>query len=239
MNPSETTPRKRVLNKAKDIKHHLGVRLGGTKQAEKEWQEKKVDPFYWGSIDHPHRDLLVNSVASFEPTSVLEIGCNTGPNLFRLAQRFPNANLVGIDVSAVAIEAGKRLFNEHGIKNVALKVGKAEDLRTFPDASFDVVFTDAVLIYVDSSDIEKVVDEMVRVASKGVVMVEYQDQEASAKGSFIYKKGYWKRDYSRLLRARKGTRGVTVTRFTREQWNDDYWSTLGALIEVKISHGRE
>ncbi len=239
MSPSEATPRERVLNKAKDIKHHLGVRLRGTKQAEKEWQEKKAEPSYWESIDHPHRELLVKSIASFEPTSVLEVGCNAGPNLFKLAKEFPHARLVGIDVSSAAIEYGMDKFRENGIKNVELKVGKAEDLRAFPNASFDVVFTDAVLIYVDSNDIETVVDEMIRVASKGVVMVEYHDPEANPKGSFIYKKGYWKRDYSRLMATRKETKNVSVTRFTRDQWNDEYWSTLGALIEVRIAHGRE
>ncbi|MDD1771118.1 MAG: class I SAM-dependent methyltransferase [Methanomassiliicoccales archaeon] len=236
MSPDDVPIQKRALNKAKDIRHHLGVRLGGTRSAEKEWQEKGVDSFYWKSVDHPHRDLLVQSISSYQPSSVLEIGCNTGPNLFRLAQALPGAKLVGIDVSKAAIEEGKRLFEERHLQ-VELRVGKAEDLSEFPDQSFDVVFTDAVLIYVDSKDIDRVLDEMIRVARRAIVMIEFNDDRASPKGSFLYKKGYWKRDYAGLLKAKGQDEGVSITKLTKDQWNDEYWSTLGALVEVKVSHG--
>jgi len=176
----------------------------------------------------------VKEILSLNPTSVLEVGCNTGPNLLRLAKELPSARLVGIDVSSAAIVEGTKRFKAAGIANVELFEGKAEDLGRFADDSFDVVFTDAVLIYVGKDWIETVVGEMLRVANKAIVLVEYDDPESDPKGRFILKKGYWKRNYTRLFEGRSGVMSVETKRLTKELWDDEYWSTLGAVVKVYL-----
>ena len=42
---------------------------------------------YWDSRHHAHRTLLLEKISEFLPIrSILEIGCNCGPNLFILAK---------------------------------------------------------------------------------------------------------------------------------------------------------
>ncbi len=56
------------------------------------------------------------------------------------------AQIRGIDINPMAIQRGNEWLAQEGISNVRLSVGKADELEEFPDKSFDVVFTDAVLI---------------------------------------------------------------------------------------------
>ena len=224
----------RIKNKSRDVRHNLKARLRGTEHYEQEWSAREYDRFYWDSLDHPHRDLLMSKISKYSPASVLEIGCSSGPNLMRVARAFPSARLQGIDINRQSIEVGRKAFAEAGIGNVALDVGKADDLGRFGDRSFDIVMTDAVLIYIGKDKMLTVAKEMLRIARKAIVMVEYHDPKASGEGSFIMKKGYWARDYAALFGPMGGVADVQLTKITRDIWDDDYWSTLGHVIEVRL-----
>lgn len=92
-------------------------------------------PYPHGSVplSHPARlgaigRLLGLTSALPEKCSVLEIGCGIGMNLLPLAERFPQADFVGIDLSDVQIDFASRALAATGIKNVQLIAG---DLREF------------------------------------------------------------------------------------------------------------
>lgn len=119
---------------------------------------------YWRSRDHPHRSFLVERICKYSPLhSVLEIGSACGPNLYQIAKKFPDVDIIGIDINPLAVRRGNEWFRQEGISNVKLEVGKAQELKRFADKSFDVVFTDAMLIYISPCEIQKVVKEMLRV----------------------------------------------------------------------------
>jgi ubiquinone/menaquinone biosynthesis C-methylase UbiE len=225
---------KRIRNKSRDVRHNLSARVGGTEHYEKEWSAREYDRFYWESVNHPHRDLLMTKISAYSPGSLLEIGCSSGPNLLRVARAYPGAKLRGIDINSKSIEIGKKMFAESGIANVDLGVGKADDLASIADKSFDIVLTDAVLIYIGKDKIDTVAREMQRIARKAIVMVEYHETGASGEGRFIMKKGYWARDYSALFKPMKGVSDVVLTKITRDIWDDDYWSSYGHVIEVRL-----
>jgi ubiquinone/menaquinone biosynthesis C-methylase UbiE len=225
---------RRIRNKARDVRHNLSARVRGTEHYEKEWSAREYDRFYSDSVNHPHRDLLLSIVSKYSPRSVLEIGCNSGPNLLRIANAFPNAKLRGIDINRQAIEIGRKMLAETGIKNVELDIGKADELEVFRDKSFDIVLTDAVLIYIGRDKIDAIAREMVRIAKKAIVLVEYHDSSTSGEGSFVRKKGYWARNYNALFKSLKGVADVRLTKITRDIWDDDYWSAYGHVVEVHL-----
>jgi len=134
---------------------------------EESWAEN-----YWKSRDHPHRIFLAEKICRFSPQSVLEIGCASGPNLYQIAKRFPDAKIRGIDINPMAVQKGNEWFQEEGIYNVKLEVGKAQELSRFADKCFDVVFTDAVLIYIPPEEIKNVAKEMLRI-SRVIVLNEW------------------------------------------------------------------
>lgn len=229
----------------------------GTKAREREWEARnqRKDNFwgnsieansnndwvmgYWNSREHSHRSALLSNIESFTPiSSALEFGCNCGPNLYLLAKKYPRIELTGIDINASAIEKGKQLFASEGIDTVKLITGGINDLKQFPDNSFDVVFTDAVLIYIGKDVIENVVKEMLRIARKGLVLAERhvsgkKNQNRARLG--IRSLGFWHRDYSALLESFVSSDNISITKMNEDIWADPCWQKSGAFIKVTIN----
>jgi ubiquinone/menaquinone biosynthesis C-methylase UbiE len=237
----------------KSLFHHLKIVLFGTKEYEKEWQdrhefapdsgdwgEKYIDwvKGYWNSVDHPHREYLVQAIVDLNPSSLLEVGCNCGPNLRMLAERLPRSRLIGIDINRESIEKGNGWMNAEGITNVHLEVGNADDLSRYPDRSFDIVFTDAVLIYIGPDKIEDVLQGFVRVARKNIVLCELDispspvSETWDQKGKFIFRRGLWAHNFVSLFRCLVPNMPIKITRIPIDLWDDEIWRKYGALIEM-------
>ena len=100
---------------------HLAELVIGTRAREKQWTRRKIGEGYWKNRDHPSRHFLAERIAAFSPlNSVLEIGCASGPSLYLLAKRFPQAQIVGIDINAEAIDYGNKQFRSERLTNVTL-----------------------------------------------------------------------------------------------------------------------
>jgi len=193
---------------------------------------------YWESRYHNHRSFLVERISNFSPiSSLLEIGCNCGPNLYLLAKRFPDAEIRGIDINPSAVQKGNEWLAQEGISNVKLLVGKADELGQFQDRSFDVVFTDAVLIYIGPDKIKKVVQDMIRITRQGLILIEwhcFEPQRKDRNGLGVYYEGCWKRDYVALLRQFISEEQINIIKINEDMWPDKNWKQVGAIIEAKL-----
>ncbi len=193
---------------------------------------------YWDSRNHSHRSFLVERIATFYPfASILEIGCNCGPNLYLLAKKFPDIEIVGIDINPRAIQKGNELLAAAGISNVRLLVAKADELGQFQDKSFDIVFTDAVLIYIGPDKIKGIVQQMFRIAQRALILVERQSFEHDHRDPYglgVYHKDLWLRDYNALLKHLVPEEQIHITKITGDMWPDLGWQETGAIIEVTL-----
>lgn len=89
----------------------------------------------------PVRDLLA-SLGVGDPRTVVDVGCGPGNSTALLAQRWPLADLVGLDSSAAMIERARRALPD--VRFVE------DDLREWsPDSAVDVVFSNAALQWVE------------------------------------------------------------------------------------------
>lgn len=235
---------------------HLIELIIGTEAREKEWAGRhlrKVNDWndtqhrggedewvmgYWNSQSHSHRPLLLEKLSSYPPKSILEIGCNCGPNLYLIAKKFPNIEIRGIDINSKAVQKGNDLFVSEGILNVKLSVGKADELEQFQDKSFDIVFTDAILIYIGPDKIKEVIQQMLRITHRALILVEWHCFDSQSKkdphGLGVYHYGCWKRDYVALLRQFVPEEQISITKITEEIWPDEQWKQTGAIIEVVV-----
>lgn len=220
----------------------------GTPAQEKYWQKRHLTKRgdwddnrewvmgYWHSQNHPHRDFLIKKISAYMPNSALEIGSNCGPNLFLLAKKFPQAKLMGIDINQKAINVGRKLLQQQDVSNVKLILNKADAIRHLPDKSFDIVFTDAVLIYIGPDKIKKLTQEMLRLARKAVIFLEWHQElkNRDAQGLGIYYFGHWKRNYKNLLKQLLPEEKIHLTKIPPLLWPGRNWSQLGYLIEATI-----
>lgn len=238
----------------KALFHHLKIFFSGSKGYEKEWEHRRTsgtlsgdwnekDPDwvkgYWASTEHPHRAYLVETIADLNPASVLEIGCNCGPNLRMLARKLPDCRLTGIDINNEAVEKGNEWLRIEGIPNIHLMVGRADDLSTFSDDSFDVVFTDALLIYIGPDKINSVIREMVRVTRKKIVLFEWQKNNSDCFDTlgirhYILRRGLWAWNYQGKLKQFNKVNQISFKKIPSGMWSDPYWEKYGALIQGQM-----
>lgn len=172
-----------------------------SKRTQNEGQKYAED--YWVSQSHPLRTYVSEAVLSVNGVKdILEVGCGAGANIAAILTRAPNVHIAGVDLDQDALDVAHSHFEQEG-HNILLQKSSAEKLP-FPDQSFDVIFTVAVLSCIGPQKIIPVLQEMKRVARRGFVFFEPHRTGEKFQGP----KGqvecypnttYWLRDYRSLL----------------------------------------
>lgn len=104
---------------------------------------------------------------------VLEIGCSIGGNLTPLAARYPSAEFIGIDISQVQINLGRKRVEELGLKNCSLRCISLTDMGN-EFGGFDYIICHGVYSWVPphiQSEVFRVIPE--RLNSDGVAQVSF------------------------------------------------------------------
>lgn len=176
---------------------------------------------YWESQKHPHRQVIVDALNN--PNSVLELGCNCGPNLAVIKKEYPTCRVAGIDVNADCINHARLM-----LKDEFFQQGDITDKLMFPNGSFDYVIVDAVLMYVGPDKIINVLKEMSRVAKRGIVIVDWFDDDRLG----VEKDHHWARNYPLLLEE-LGYKVKTIP-LTEATWPHERWQKYGKVFVASL-----
>jgi SAM-dependent methyltransferase len=123
---------------------------------------KEIFVEYLGD-ENQYRELLPATVPA-APRCVLDVACGTGESTLGWHRRFPDADIIAVDVSPYMLVVAERKTRD--IPNVAVRCANAESLP-FEDASFDAV-TASLLFHELPSDVSlRVLREMRRVLEPG------------------------------------------------------------------------
>ena len=82
------------------------------------------------------RQELINTIGG-QPRKILDLGCGTGSTTLMLKQAFPDAEVIGLDLSPYMLVMAEYKAKQAGL-DIQWLHGKAEATR-FPDNHFDVV----------------------------------------------------------------------------------------------------
>lgn len=222
----------------------LGIRLFGINLQNWIWKNrgffynlKKAKNDFLNSVNavnYPHKIFLTSRILSFTSIeSVLEFGCSTGFNLYLLASKNPNIKFYGIDINRRFINVGKDIIREKGINNVFLSCSRNGLLETFGDKSIDIIFTNAVMLYIDPHKIHDVINDMIRVARKRIIFSEWHKESPNGREYF---QGNWVYNYNSLLSKYSHPENIRITKITKELWDNDLWSDLGYVIELNVEN---
>lgn len=131
-----------------------------------------------------------------QSTRILEIGCSNGYRLQEIMTRYPGAEVSGTEISAMAVEDGKKRYPQ-----LDLRQGASHDLSPFPDGAFDTVIVSFVFHWVDRSRLFKTVCEIDRVLAEGGRLLirdfdplypcKTKYHHVSDTEVFTYKQPYW------------------------------------------------
>jgi SAM-dependent methyltransferase len=105
---------------------------------------------------------IAQRLASYRPRSILEIGCGYGKLANELGS-LVDAPITGIDFSRTQLERARLFLG--GRREIALILSRGEHLP-FPDRSFDMVVTSAVILHNPPAVAEHVRCEILRVARR-------------------------------------------------------------------------
>jgi hypothetical protein len=129
------------------------------------WADRptRVAALYWEDCWAAHRRHVLDAVASVAPfASLLEVGCQSGPNLRLLRYAYPDAHLAGLDVNAAAVEYGRA-------RGLDLRCG---DLRTAGLGHPDVVLSVYTVAHVSPGDVSAVLARLQMAACRALVLLE-------------------------------------------------------------------
>jgi ubiquinone/menaquinone biosynthesis C-methylase UbiE len=82
------------------------------------------------------RQSLIDTIQT-RPRRILDLGCGTGSTTLMLKQAFPQADVIGLDLSPYMLVVADHKAKQVG-RDLSWQHGKAEQTR-FPDGSFDLV----------------------------------------------------------------------------------------------------
>jgi SAM-dependent methyltransferase len=124
------------------------------------------DDYYREQEGQPSRaaraDWLAGRIASYRPASILEIGCGYGKQLCAI-RRHITVPMVGLDFSPSQLSRARAYLN--GREGIGLVLGSGLELP-FPDRSFDLVLTSAVILHNPPAAAERIRREVLRVARR-------------------------------------------------------------------------
>jgi len=183
----------------------------------RDWHTKSKDwvSEYVESKGHPHRELILVALKTFEPfAGVLEVGCNAGPNLIRISEQYPETQMAGFDINPdCVLEAQRQL------PKALLQIGTALHIP-FADKEFDIGIADAVFMYV--KDIERALQELDRVVRKGIIIIDwYAENEKIADHHYA-------RNFPDLLQ--KLGYEVDIINLNEDLWPSKNWVKNGRVF---------
>src|SRR2546423_941695 len=104
------------------------------------WHERQSDSEL--SLEgprHPWHMTVTRLLPNLDDQRVLEIGCGRGDFAIWLSEKYPRAEIVGVDFSEVAIATAQRRADDRGSRT-KFQVDNSEAL-SFADGSFDYVIS--------------------------------------------------------------------------------------------------
>lgn len=111
-----------------------------------------------------------------------------------IAERFPGAQLTGIDISKEAVACGRRYMREAGLEHVTIEQGTFDSFN----GSYDVILSAYSLCCSPPSEIGGVLDRVIR-SAKHVLIIEPSGEGPSTLLSTV---PTWAHDYAAMLRDR-------------------------------------
>lgn len=126
----------------------------------------------------PDRLAAIATLYGMDPppvqrSRVLEIGCASGGNLIPLAERYPQSEFLGIDLSGRQIADGQDVVNRLGLKNVRLVAGDLTDLIA-EEVEYDFIIAHGVYSWTPPEVAGRLLELCSRrLSANGLAMVSY------------------------------------------------------------------
>ena len=130
------------------------------------WTLRGGDDYFREQEGQPARsrraEWIASRLATYEPASILEVGCGYGKLLRELRRRL-DVPMTGVDFSPTQLDHARGYLRPDA--GIALFLARGEHLP-FPDGAFDLVVTSAVILHNPPPAADRIRREILRVARR-------------------------------------------------------------------------
>ena len=174
----------------------------GNKYTERNLQESQDRKIWWDKF-----------LDQWNPSNVLEVGCNAGLNLRYVSEKVPSW---GVDINKESLKKAKE-----NCPKASVKFGSIYELP-FTDGQFSLVFTSGVLIHQHPKKLKRAMWEIVSCSNGKVLCMEYcspQFEQMAYRGE---EGMLWKGPYLELYED-LGLAPIDSGYIHTEGWDDVTW----------------
>ncbi|KPA15161.1 Methyltransferase type 11 domain protein [Candidatus Magnetomorum sp. HK-1] len=123
------------------------------------------------------QNMLVDHLKELPFDSIFEAGCGFGWNVKKIKQMFPDKRVGGVDFSLPQLKN-----SETYLKGMDINLTQGDILNIpLEDNEFDIGFSMGVFLNIHSINIDKAVNEMIRVSKKYIIHIEYDEDNTTEK----------------------------------------------------------
>ncbi len=119
------------------------------------------------------------NMPDFNPKRILDIGCGLGHNVLPIAEAFPDAEIVAVDVGAPMLRYGLARAKTMGVDNVRFVQGDVSKLAEFEDESFDWIQSTMFLHETSYRSMQEIFAETQRLLKPGGVVLHVEQPQYS------------------------------------------------------------
>jgi len=172
------------------------------------------------------KKIVVEELLDKEFSSILEVGTQWAENLIPVKEKYPDKKIVGTDIDLPTLEEAKKITGLDLIEGDILAL-------PFKDKSFDIVFTEAVFVMLQPEQIDRALNEVIRVAKKYIILVEPHSEKLNT-----IKNIGWENNNRIILNYKKEIekKGLTpdIKKIPAGLWDVGLWKEFGYIITVKL-----
>jgi SAM-dependent methyltransferase len=114
---------------------------------------------------------------SFKPKRILDLGCGLGHNVLPIAQVFPDAEIVAVDVGAPMLRYGLARAKSMGVENVSFVQADVSKLSQFKDESFDWIQSTMFLHETSYKSMQAIFKETQRLLKPGGIVLHVEQPQ--------------------------------------------------------------
>jgi SAM-dependent methyltransferase len=155
------------------------------------WTLRGGDDYFREQEGQPARtrraEWIAERLVAYEPRSILEVGCGYGKLLREIRNRL-DVPLTGVDFSPTQLQLARDFLA--GDDAISLLLGCGESLP-FPDNSFDLVVTSAVILHNPQPAAERIRSEILRVARR---FAAHNEETSRSYNRYGYDTSAWYRE---------------------------------------------
>ncbi len=113
----------------------------------------------------------------FAPKRILDIGCTIGHNIVPLAEAFPDAEVIAVDVARPSLRYAHARAKALGVNNIRFVQANGEDLSRYADGSFDLISTSMFLHETSHQSMPNILAEIHRLLAPGGVCLHLEQPQ--------------------------------------------------------------